>query len=152
MALSPDERYLYFQVSFFHGFVEYDLKTDRVLRLAHLPMSEKAAKMRREQYVLNSAHHGIAMNPTGSKLCVAGTMSDYAAIVSRRTFHYKLVQVGEKPYWATNSGDGQYCFVSVSGRNAVSAISYATGREVAHIPVGYHPQRMRMGKLAEPAP
>jgi DNA-binding beta-propeller fold protein YncE len=36
MALSPDERYLYFQVSFFHGFVEYDLQQDRVLRLAHL--------------------------------------------------------------------------------------------------------------------
>src|SRR3954447_24664896 len=44
MALSPDERWLYFQVSFFHGFVEYDLLQDRVTRLAHLPLSEKAAK------------------------------------------------------------------------------------------------------------
>ena len=44
MALAPDERYLYFQVSFFHGFVEYDLQEDRVLRLAHLPVSDEAKR------------------------------------------------------------------------------------------------------------
>ena len=74
-------------------------------------------------------------------------MSDYAAIVSRRSFRYRLVQVGEKPYWSTNSGDGKRCFVSVSGNDRVSVISYRTGKEVARIPVGDHPQRMRMGRI-----
>ena len=147
MALSPRERFVYFQVSFFHGFVEYDLRQDRVLRLAHLPLSDEARRMRREQYLLDSAHHGLAMNPAGTKLCAAGTMSDYAAIVSRRTFAYRIIPVGEKPYWSTNSGDGRYCFVSVSGDDRVSAISYATGKEVARVRVGDHPQRMRMGKV-----
>ena len=145
MALSPDERYVYFQLSFLHGFVEYDLQQDRPLRIAELPLSEEAQGMRREQYLLDSAHHGLAMNPRGTKLCAAGTMSDYAAIVSRRTFAYELVQVGEKPYWSTNSGNGRYCFVSVSGEDRVSVISYRTGEEVARVPVGDHPQRMRMG-------
>jgi hypothetical protein len=145
MALSPDERYLYFQVSFFHGFVEYDLKEDRVLRLAHLPLSDKAASTPREQYLLDSAHHGLAMNPAGTKLCAAGTMSDYAAIVHRDDFSYKIAAEGEKPYWSTNSGDGKLCFVSFSGIDAVSAISYDTEKEVARFPVGDHPQRMRMG-------
>jgi hypothetical protein len=87
------------------------------------------------------------MNPRGTKLCVAGTMSDYAAIVSRRTFAYRLAAFGEKPYWATNSGNGRYCFVSFSGADRVAAISYRTGREVASIAVGDHPQRMRTGTV-----
>jgi YVTN family beta-propeller protein len=147
MALSPDERHVYFQLSFLHGFVEYDLQEDRVLRVAQLPVSEKAQRMRREEYLLDSAHHGLAMNPEGTKLCVAGTMSDYAAIVARDTLAPQVVQVGEKPYWATNSPDGRYCFVSVSGNDRVSVLSYATGQEVARIPVGDHPQRMRAGKV-----
>jgi YVTN family beta-propeller protein len=152
MALAPDERKVYFQVSFFHGFVEYDLVEDRVLRLAHLPLSQEAAAMRRDEYVLDSAHHGLTMNPEGTKLCAAGTMSDYAAIVSRATFNYRIINVGEKPYWSTNSADGRYCFVSVSGDDRVSVISYETEEEVARIPVGDHPQRMRMGKLAVAEP
>jgi DNA-binding beta-propeller fold protein YncE len=145
MALSPDERYLYFQVSFFHGFVEYDLQQDKVLRLAHLPESEKSKNTPREQYLLDSAHHGLAMNPQGTKLCDAGTMSDYIAIVHRDDFSYKIASQGEKPYWATNSGDGRYCFVSYSGIDSIAAIDYDTEAEVARVPVGDHPQRMRMG-------
>ncbi|MEA2387475.1 MAG: hypothetical protein QOG41_248 [Thermoleophilaceae bacterium] len=147
MALSPDERFVYFQVSFFHGFVEYDLRKDKVTRIAHLPLSEEAAGMSREDYLLDSAHHGLAMNPKGTKLCSAGTMSNYAAITSRRTFSAKIIPVGTRPYWSTNSGDGRYCFVSVAGDDKVAVISYKKEEQVATIPVGDHPQRMRMGHV-----
>ena len=147
MALGPGERRLYFQVSFFHGFVEYDLQQDRVLRLAHLPLSEEAKGKRREDYLLDSAHHGLAMNPSGTKLCVAGTMSDYAAIVRRDDFSYKIAANGLKPYWSTNSARGHYCFVSFSGDDVVSVLSYRKEKEIARIPVGDHPQRMRVGKV-----
>ena len=145
MALSPDERFVYFQVSFFHGFVEYDFAQDRVTRVANLP--NEVPEMPREQYLLDSAHHGIAMNPEGTRLCVAGTMSDYAAIVERSTFAYKLIHGGTKPYWSTNSADGRYCFVSWSGDDKISAISYKTKTRSAQIPVGDHPQRMRIGNV-----
>ena len=147
MTLSPDERFVYFQVSFFHGFIEYDLERDRVRRVVPLPQSEESRNTAREDYLLDSAHHGIAMNPQGTKLCVAGTMSDYAAIVSRKTAAYRIIPVGEKPYWSTESEDGRYCFVSVSGEDRVAVIDFKRREEVASIPVGDHPQRMRTGQV-----
>jgi YVTN family beta-propeller protein len=148
MAISPGERFIYFQLSFFHGFVEYDLKRDRPRRLAFLPLSAKAKKLTRQDYLLDSAHHGLTINNAGSKFCVAGTMSDYAAIVRRRTLRPQaIVPVGPKPYWSTSSRDGRYCFVSISGADRVSVISWRTAKEVARIPVGDHPQRMRTGTV-----
>jgi YVTN family beta-propeller protein len=150
MAVANDERFVWFQVSFFFGFVEYDLVADRVTRLARLPLGE-AEGLRREQFVLDSAHHGLTINPENTRLCVAGTMSNYAAIVDRQSFAHTVIPVGDKPYWSTNSGDGRYCFVSVSGNDDVAVIDYAQQRLVARIPVGDHPQRMRMGRIADSA-
>jgi hypothetical protein len=145
MAISANERFAYFQVSFFHGFAEYDFKLDKVTRVANLPIADAIVDLPREQYLLDSAHHGIALSGDGKRLCVAGTMSDYAAIVSRKSFRYKLIETGEKPYWSTTSANGRRCLVSWSGTDSISVISYRKRKEVAHIPVGDHPQRIRMG-------
>lgn len=144
MAITANERKAYLQVSFFHGFIEYSLKRERVVRVVPLP--NLVPDMPRENYLLDSAHHGIALSGDGKKLCVAGTMSDYVAMVSRRTSKRKLITgVGEKPYWATTTSGGGRCLVSWSGTDIISVISYRTGKEIARVPVGNHPQRVRMG-------
>ena len=147
MAIAPGERFVYFQLSFFFGIVQYDLRADKVVAVLDLPLGA-AAGLDRTEYLLDSAHHGLAMNPKGTKLCVAGTMSKYAAIVTRQPFELqRTVNVGDVPYWSQSSKDGKYCFVSVAGEDRVSVISWKTAREVARIRVGDHPQRMRAGTV-----
>ncbi|QWC86651.1 PQQ-binding-like beta-propeller repeat protein [Nocardioidaceae bacterium] len=144
LTVSPDERFLYFQLSFFHGFFEYDRRTERITRVKRLP--DLRPFTLREQYVLDSAHHGIAMNPNGKRICVAGTVSDYATVVNRGNFKRgPLLKAGEKAYWATPSQNGRFCYVSWSGTDTVSKISYRTRRVVETTRVGDHPQRVRNG-------
>ncbi len=172
MAISPDERFVYYQVSFFHGFVEFDLKakdptgggdyrvgdkqepaTGKVTRI--IPLPNRVPDMPREQYVLDSAHHGLAMNDKGTKICAAGTMDDYAAIVTRRTMEFTILD-GKgsaedrkylKPYWATD-GPSNTCWMSMSGNDAVAVIDLHTKKEIAWVTVGDHPQRVREGTVA----
>jgi YVTN family beta-propeller protein len=182
-VVTPDGKRIYLQVSFFHGIVEFRLdrpdyrngidyetapgagatggttqpepRTGRVTKLVPLP--NYVQDVPREQYVLDSAHHGIAINHNGAKLCVAGTMSDYAAIVDRATWSPKIFR-GEarflrgreysKPYWSTE-GPGNTCWLSMSGSDLVTIIDFRTEKVVAEVPVGDHPQRVREGRIRE---
>jgi YVTN family beta-propeller protein len=146
MAVSPDEKTLYLQLSFFHGYVVYDVASAKITQVVNLP--NLVPDVPREQYLLDSAHHGLAVNPEGTQLCAAGTMNDYAAIVPvAQPTAPALVRGIVKPYWSTNGPDGRQCWVSASGSDEVVVIDYATAREVTRIPVGKHPQRIRVGLL-----
>ena len=136
VALHPDGRRLYLQVSFLHGIVEFDTQAadlngtndytvgtkseppvGAVTRVIQL--ENRVPGMPYEQYVNDSAHHGIAISEDGSTLCVAGTMDDYAALVNRATGQAKYFDettTGHgygKPYWTTEGLD-ETCWFSLS--------------------------------------
>lgn len=146
VAFSPDESKMYFQLSFFNGFVEYDVHNDEITRVKTLPKNPDTSD-ERTTYVNDSRHHGMSMSPQGDKLCIAGTMDDYVTVVHRETLQEGPLVAASKPYWATVSGDGKHCVVSESGTDQVTAIDFATGKKVTSIPVGDHPQRVRLGHV-----
>ena len=170
MAIAPDERFVYFQVSFFHGLVEFDTqardidgqvgytagtvpepRTGAVRRVVNLP--NHVPTMPREQYVNDSAHHGLSMNKSGTTLCAAGTMDDYAALIDRRTMSYKIFDTATtghsygKPYWTTE-GMNNTCWISLSEDDAVAVLDFSRKKEVAYLSVGDHPQRIRHGVVS----
>ena len=82
-VFTRDNTTMYAQLSYLNGFVEYDLTAGKIARTVEMPLSDRAAAMSPDDYPQNSAHHGMAMNADESRLCVAGTISDYVSIVSR---------------------------------------------------------------------
>jgi hypothetical protein len=167
MAIAPDERFVYFQVSFFHGLVEFDTqapdingavdytsgtvpepRTGAVRRVVNLP--NRVPTMPREQYVNDSAHHGLSIDQAGTTLCAAGTMDDYAALVDRSTMTPTIFDTAStghyygKPYWTTEGLDNT-CWISLSDADSVAVLDFGTKKEVAYLPVGDHPQRIRHG-------
>jgi YVTN family beta-propeller protein len=151
-VITPDEKTMYAQLSYLNGFVEFDLTAGRIVRTVQMPFSDAARAMQPDDYPQNSAHHGMALSGDTGKLCMAGTIDDYTAIVSRpqlSTDGFVHYPTGALPYWSTTGPDGNHCFVTLSNLDAVSVVDYRTAREVARVPVGDYPQRERPGKLAE---
>jgi YVTN family beta-propeller protein len=151
-VFTADNKTMYAQLSYLNGFVEYDLVAGRIVRTVTMPYGSDGASISPDDYPGNSAHHGMAMSGDSAKLCIAGTIDDYAAIVSRPGLTTdRIIPLGDIPYWSQTSADGRYCYVSLSGEDEVAVISYATAQVVARVPVGDFPQRERNGKAAPEA-
>lgn len=171
MAVAPGERFIYFQVSYFHGLVEFDTQAPdidgkvgytaggiaepRVGAIKRvIPLPNRVPDMPREQYVNDSAHHGLSINAAGTTLCAAGTMDDYAALVDRATGNHVIFDTATtghsyaKPYWTTE-GRGDTCWISLSEADSVAVLDTTTKQEIAYLPVGDHPQRIRHGYVPE---
>jgi len=138
--VSADERKAWVQLTRLHGLVELDLREGRVTKTVHLPVPPG---VNAQQDFPHTAHHGLALNPEGTRLCVAATVADYVALLSVPELDLlSTVAVGSEPSWAITSLDGRYCYVSSRKNDTVSVISFDDGRELARIKVGKYPQRM----------
>ena len=155
MAIAPDDKTIFFQMSFLHGFYEFDVEHARITRMKVLPGADVLDTLEPSAFQLNSADHGITINGAGTKLCIAGTMTGMAYIVRRDTLDVTTIDlhdagrpdISPKPYWATTSADGTHCYVSVSGLDRVVVISYDTEQPLGTVTVGRHPQRVRTGHI-----
>ena len=146
-AMHPDEKTLFFQVSFFNGVIEYDFLSDRIMRIIQLP--EGAAPEDRHEFVNDSRHHGLSISRDGTKLCAAGTMDDYVTIIDVETGEFSEPIYAGKPYWATVSPDGESCVISESETDSVTVVDFETGEKITTVDVGNHPQRVRVGFVPE---
>ncbi len=146
-VITPDERQLYVQLSKLHGFVVVDLGSGKVTRTVELPVPPGVTHQMADPH---TAHHGMALAGNNTRLCVAGTVANYVAILSVPELQLLgTIPVGTEPSWVIPSLDGRYCYASARKGNSVSVISVAERREVKRIPVGDYPQRMWTVRVPE---
>lgn len=148
-VINPGEETAFFQRSYNRGFVEVSLADGHVIRTkSDLPATSTGDDLYPDNLPANSMHHGLSLSGDGTRICNAGTIDNYIAIVDRASFGTLSVVGGfSKPYWSQTSLDGTKCLVSSSTGNYVSVISYQTGLETKRVNVGNYPQRERLGKL-----
>jgi DNA-binding beta-propeller fold protein YncE len=150
-VITPDEKLMYAQLSYLNGVIQFDLTTGQITKTLEEPLSAFATANypTLDDYPHDSAHHGLALSGDGTKLCDAGTVDDTVSIIATSTMTVETtIDVGLVPYWATTSVDGNSCFVSLSGDNAISVIDYRTGNQTKRVPVDRFPQRTRLGRVS----
>ena len=129
----------------------------RVTRVANLPISEEAEELPREEYLLDSAHHGIAMNGDGHAPL---RRRDDVRLRGDRLASHLQVQADPRrarsPTGRPPASDGSLCYVSWSGTDKISVISYRKRKEIAEHPgrrpPAADPHRLRAPELHQGAP
>ena len=144
---SPDGSLVYVQFSYFNGFKVIDSVTGAVLHTVNLPVRGPAVGEQPSQYPNQAAHHGLALSGDGKTICDAATVSNYVALVNRRSLRTRaIIPVGDQPADAETSTDGKDCFVTNRGTgpggDTLSVISYRKRKEIARLKTGDGPQEL----------
>jgi DNA-binding beta-propeller fold protein YncE len=93
-------------------------------------------------------HHGLALTPDGSMLCLAGRASDYGALVRTRELTLvATVPVGDAPGWAEIADDGRVCLIANTRSDDLSILSIADRAEIARLPIGNGPKHITVARM-----
>jgi DNA-binding beta-propeller fold protein YncE len=153
-VFSPDGAIAYVQLSYFNGFKAVDTRTGAVVRTVELPVAGPAVGEPPSSYPNQAAHHGIDLSGDDRTICDAATVSNYVALVDRRSLRpTAIIPVGDAPADVHTTTGGRECLATNrgtgAGGNTVSVISYRRRREVARIRVGDGPQEIATGAVRD---
>ncbi len=144
--ISDDEKSIYAQLSYCHCIVEYSIEKKEIIRKIELPVPEFVEDIPLKNYPFEAAHHGIGIDKTKNFMSIAGTVSNYIALLSFPELNFvKKFNVGIEPSWITNGFNDEQFFVSSRGTDSVFVFSYKTQELIKEIKVGKYPQRMTKG-------
>lgn len=146
--VNPDgsTKYIYVEISGWHGFFVVDFETHEVIKRVKnpdLPLARVDADA-----LQGSPSHGLARTPDGRTLWVASKPHN-------RVYAYSLpdhelvghVDVGHHPDWLVVTPDSRYLYSANAGSNDVSVVDRETMTEIKRIEVGHTPKRAHMAIL-----
>ena len=146
-AFTADGRTMYAQRSLESSVMRVRLADGRIERIAQLPVRPGTTE---EDYDFEAPHHGLALSGDERTLCVAGRVSDYAALVDAATLRPRaIVPVPDAPGWAATTPDGRHCVLANNRADNLSVVSYLTGREVARVRGGDGPKLIEAARIPE---
>ena len=147
-----NERSLFAQLSNSHDVIRFDTESGNVAQALALPVDDGVTQA---DWDFEAPHHGLAMTPDETMLCIAGRASDYAAIVSSGVQPdgtssepmslLAVVETGDAPSWSAVSADGENCVLPNTRSDDVSLVNLETRTESARIPVGRGPKHVTIG-------
>lgn len=141
--ITGDSKRLYAQLSNTHSIVARDLTSDSNYARIDLPVAEGVAE---DDWDFEAPHHGLALTPDESTLCVAGRASDYAGIVKAEDLSLvATIPTGDAPSWAEITRDGRHCVLSNTRSDDVSIIDLQQQTETARVAVGRGPKHITIG-------
>jgi YVTN family beta-propeller protein len=144
-AVTEDETRLYAQLSNTHAVIAYDLQRGEIIDRLDLPEAEGISE---EDWDFEAPHHGLALSPDESLLCLAGRASDYAGLVAADGLALiATVPTGDAPSWSAITADGALCLTANTRSDDVSIIDLEARGEVARLPAGRGPKHITIGQV-----
>lgn len=142
---TQDEKTIYVQQSWMHGFVVADLETgeQETVALPDLPEGTETPLVYPHTY-----NHGIALTPDEKLLFANGSAADYVAVYSHPDLQLiKTIPVGDDPNWIDFDEAGRFAYISNRGSDDLSIIDVEKLEEVKRIGLGFYPQRLEVARV-----
>jgi YVTN family beta-propeller protein len=145
-AITRDQKMMYVQLSYLHGFVPVELPSKHKRPVVLLPKLTPEVKL--PDAWPATYNHGIVLSRDEKLLFANGSVANYVAVYSHPDLQLlKTIPVGTDPNYIVLSKDGRFAYVSNRGSNDLSIIDVAGLKEIKRLKLGRYPQRMVVAEV-----